>query len=120
MNKPNVRIGACSRYHKLDTPLGYADSIGLSLNRSCLFTEGKRYGPELEAYPIKNGDIVGVLLEFSPPYRNPDIHKKWEDSSISYFVNGKPVLKFEELKQMFYHPAISLYNGARVSIRTKL
>lgn len=43
-NKPDIRIGVCGTDHKLDTPLGYGKSIGLSLNKKIVIEEGIKKG----------------------------------------------------------------------------
>lgn len=44
---------------------------------------------EIDSIEFKPGDIIGLQLNFSPPYRQPNKYKIWEDSLIIYSVNGR-------------------------------
>jgi hypothetical protein len=65
-NQPSLRIGICPFDYPKNTPLGQDTSIGYKMSNGKLVHGGYEYeGGE----PFCEGDIIGLGLKFSPPYK---------------------------------------------------
>jgi hypothetical protein len=55
-------------------------------------------------------------MRISPPRKFPKAAEVNEGSSVSFFKNGKLILEFSDLKQVFYCFAVSLFNYSEVDV----
>lgn len=79
-----------------------------------LITENKRIDI---GTTYKENDVIGMGLIFGPPYKYQDKNEIWRNSWLIFYKNGKQVGEYNEIKQAFYCPGISLFNYANVEVR---
>jgi hypothetical protein len=110
---PALRVGVCSHAFNTSFPLGWEDSVGYKSSDGCILNNGETvfkgegFGP---------GDVMGVSLSMSPPYKHPDTAQLSEGSSVTFYKNGRQIYSFEALKQTFYCFAISTYNYSEAQV----
>lgn len=55
-------------------------------------------------------------MKISPPHKHPNAAEINEDSTVSFYKNGKLIQQFSDLKQVFYCFGVSLYNYSQVEV----
>lgn len=60
--------------------MAYKSSDGSILNNGETVFKGEGFEP---------GDVMGISLKMSPPYKHPDACKVSEGSSVTFYKNGK-------------------------------
>jgi hypothetical protein len=110
-NKPSLRVGVCNYAFNSSFPLGWEDSVGYKSTDGGILHNGEIIHKG-EGY--QNGDVIGVSVKMSPPYKHPDVSKTSEGSSVTFYKNGELVYCFKKLKQTFYCFAASTYNYSQV------
>lgn len=55
-------------------------------------------------------------MKISPPHKHPNPKELNQGSTVSFFKNGKLIMEFKELKQIFYCFAVSFFNYSQVEI----
>ena len=138
--KSHFRVGWSTRKTRVDTPIG-SDCFSYAIrDTDCArITLGKRWDTARGGNdPIRVGDVVGCLLELPSTVHSPKIVEDpltffpnllcdpenvgepeifdQGNSSISFFVNGKPLDNpaFTNLVKGEYYPAISLFGKCKV------
>jgi hypothetical protein len=78
--------------------------------------ENSKSTPNGDKFEI--GDVIGMSMDIAPPHKYPNKQEVNEGSEVIFYRNGSEICRFSSLKQDFYCAAISLYNFARVEVRT--
>lgn len=71
-NKPSVRFGVCSYTFNSSFSLGWEDSVGYKSSDGTIFHNGELV---YKGEDYKIGDVIGVSLKMSPPYKHSDVNK---------------------------------------------
>ena len=109
------RIGICPANYSINCPLGKRNSIGLKLKTGDLITNSKiiqSFGSTGEV-----GDVFGLLINFSPPYKHLNKNQIWEGSWIEIRKNNELVCRYDQILQDYYCPGLSLFNYGRTEVR---
>jgi hypothetical protein len=108
---PSVRLGICPADYPTNSPLGQGASLAFKMSNGALVYAGAEHpgGPLLSP-----GDVVGLAMRFSPPHKTQDSTALWEDCELLLTRNGTAVARTNQIKQVFYCPAVSLFNYASV------
>lgn len=80
------RIGICDVLYSKNCPLGQKNSIGFKIGSSEIVTGARVV--EKQSIKGKVGDVYGLLLDFSPPYKYQDKKHLWSGSQIQIYRNG--------------------------------
>jgi hypothetical protein len=94
-------------------PLGCDESVAYKSLDGGLVVQGTKID---QNEPSGAGDVLGVCLNISAPKKHAkpkDINK---GSTVSFYKNGKLMLQYAQLKQIFYCFAVSLFNYAQVEV----
>lgn len=80
------RIGICDALYSRNCPLGQKNSVGFKISSSEIVT-GARV---VKSHQVNGrvGDIYGMLLEFSPPYKYQNKKHLWTGSKMQIYRNG--------------------------------
>lgn len=82
---PAVRIGICPSKYSKNVPLGQDLSIGYKGSNGKVVYKGEEHpGGE----QIKQGDVLGLCMSFSPPHKYLDEQQIWEDCELIFTKNG--------------------------------
>lgn len=90
-NRPSLRLGVCNYNFNSSFPLGWEDSVGYKSSDGAIFHNGEL---AYKGADYQIGDIMGVSLKMSPPYRHPDANSISEGSSVSFYKNGELIFSF--------------------------
>ncbi len=113
---PALRVGVCKHTFNTSFPLGWEDSVGYKSSDGSILNNGESV---FKGEGFEEGDVIGVSLNMSPPYKHPNPAHISEGSSVTFFKNGRLIYSFQELKQTFYCLAVSTYNYSEVQVVMK-
>jgi hypothetical protein len=110
-HQPALRVGVCSHAFNSSFPLGWEDSVGYKSSDGCILNNGETV---FKGEGFEPGDVMGISLKMSPPYKHADSSKLSEGSSVTFYKNGQQIYSFQALKQIFYCFGVSTYNYSEV------
>lgn len=113
--QPSMRVGVCGYSFNYSFPLGWGESVGYASTEGSVIYDGEIIH---KGQAVEEGDVVGVLINMSPPFKHPDPSLVSQNSTLSFYKNGQLIFCFRELKQTFYCFALSTFNYSQVEIVT--